>query len=188
MKARIRNALRRTLLAATVLLLLGCLLTGERPDVKLWLAVVLLLVTHLLSLRESLRAPQSDDGAGQSAGTASKTTAAAPSAGTASKTTAAAPSAGNPSAGTPAGTSDASAAAPASAGAARRDESARPAWRRSLTAPQITGLLLFVISVNEALACLRLMARGGEAALPLALAVLLSAGGLWYLVSHGKQA
>lgn len=175
MKARIRNALRRTLLAATVLLLLGCLLTGERPDVKLWLAVVLLLVTHLLSLRESLRAPQSDDGAGQSAGTASKTTAAAPSA-------------GNPSAGTPAGTSDASAAAPASAGAARRDELARPAWRRSLTAPQITGLLLFVISVNEALACLRLMARGGETALPLALAVLLSAGGLWYLVSHGKQA
>lgn len=175
MKARIRNALRRTLLAATVLLLLGCLLTGERPDVKLWLAVVLLLVTHLLSLRESLRAPQSDDGAGQSAGTASKTTAAAPSA-------------GNPSAGTPAGTSDASAVAPASAGAARRDESARPAWRRSLTAPQITGLLLFVISVNEALACLRLMARGGETALPLALAVLLSAGGLWYLVSHGKQA
>lgn len=175
MKARIRNALRRTLLAATVLLLLGCLLTGERPDVKLWLAVVLLLVTHLLSLRESLRAPQSDDGAGQSAGTASKTTAAAPSA-------------GNPSAGTPAGTSDASAAAPASAGAARRDESARPAWRRSLTAPQITGLLLFVISVNEALACLRLMARGGETALPLALAVLLSAGGLWYLLSHGKQA
>lgn len=175
MKARIRNALRRTLLAATVLLLLGCLLTGERPDVKLWLAVVLLLVTHLLSLRESLRAPQSDDGAGQSADTASKTTAAAPSA-------------GNPSAGTPAGTSDASAAAPASAGAARRDESARPAWRRSLTAPQITGLLLFVISVNEALACLRLMARGGETALPLALAVLLSAGGLWYLVSHGKQA
>jgi|GEM_PF-1185309 len=180
MKARIRNALRRTLLAATVLLLLGCLLTGERPDVKLWLAVVLLLVTHLLSLRESLRAPQSDDGAGQSAGTASKTTAAAPSAGN--------PSAGNPSAGTPAGTFDASAAAPASAGAARRDESARPAWRRSLTAPQITGLLLFVISVNEALACLRLMARGGEAALPLALAVLLSAGGLWYLVSYGKQA
>lgn len=175
MKARIRNALRRTLLAATVLLLLGCLLTGERPDGKLWLAVGLLLVTHLLSLRESLRAPQSDDGAGQSAGTASKTTAAAPSA-------------GNPSAGTPAGTSDASAAAPASAGAARRDESARPAWRRSLTAPQITGLLLFVISVNEALACLRLMARGGETALPLALAVLLSAGGLWYLVSHGKQA
>lgn len=175
MKARIRNALRRTLLAATVLLLLGCLLTGEHPDVKLWLAVVLLLVTHLLSLRESLRAPQSDDGAGQSAGTASKTTAAAPSA-------------GNPSAGTPAGTFDASAAAPASAGTARRDESARPAWRRSLTAPQITGLLLFVISVNEALACLRLMARGGEAALPLALAVLLSAGGLWYLVSHGKQA
>lgn len=171
MKARIRNALRRTLLAATVLLLLGCLLTGERPDVKLWLAVVLLLVTHLLSLRESLRAPQSDDGAGQSAGTAARTA-----------------SAGNPSAGTPAGTSDASAAAPASAGAARRDESARPAWRRSLTAPQITGLLLFVISVNEALACLRLMARGGEAALPLALAVLLSAGGLWYLVSHGKQA
>lgn len=175
MKARIRNALRRTLLAATVLLLLGCLLTGERPDVKLWLAVVLLLVTHLLSLRESLRAPQSDDGAEQSAGTASKTTAAAPSA-------------GNPSAGTPAGTFDASAAAPASAGTARRDESARPAWRRSLTAPQITGLLLFVISVNEALACLRLMARGGETALPLALAVLLSAGGLWYLVSHGKQA
>lgn len=173
MKARIRNALRRTLLAATVLLLLGCLLTGERPDGKLWLAVGLLLVTHLLSLRESLRAPQSDDGAGQSAGTASKTTAAAP--------------AGNP-AGTPAGTSDASAATPTSAGAARRDESARPAWRRSLTAPQITGLLLFVISVNEALACLRLMARGGETALPLALAVLLSAGGLWYLVSHGKQA
>ena len=171
MKARIRNALRRTLLAATVLLLLGCLLTGERPDVKLWLAVVLLLVTHLLSLRESLRAPQSDDGAGQSAGTAARTA-----------------SAGNPSAGTPAGTSDASAAAPASAGAARRDESARPAWRRSLTAPQITGLLLFVISVNEALACLRLMARGGETALPLALAVLLSAGRLWYLVSHGKQA
>lgn len=175
MKARIRNALRRTLLAATVLLLLGCLLTGERPDGKLWLAVGLLLVTHLLSLRESLRAPQSDDGAGQSAGTASKTTAAAPAA-------------GNPSAGTPAGTSDASAAAPTSAGAARRDDSARPAWRRSLTAPQITGLLLFVISVNEALACLRLMARGGETALPLALAVLLSAGGLWYLVSHGKQA
>ena len=171
MKARIRNALRRTLLAATVLLLLGCLLTGERPDVKLWLAVVLLLVTHLLSLRESLRAPQSDDGAGQSAGTAARTA-----------------SAGNPAAGTPAGTSDASAAAPASAGTARRDESARPAWRRSLTAPQITGLLLFVISVNEALACLRLMARGGETALPLALAVLLSAGGLWYLVSHGKQA
>lgn len=168
MKARIRNALRRTLLAATVLLLLGCLLTGERPDVKLWLAVVLLLVTHLLSLRESLRGPQSDDGAGQSAGTAARTTAAAPSA-------------GNP-AGTPAGTS----AAPA--GTARRDESARPAWRRSLTAPQITGLLLFVISVNEALACLRLMARGGETALPLALAVLLSVGGLWYLVSHGKQA
>lgn len=173
MKARIRNALRRTLLAATVLLLLGCLLTGERPDGKLWLAVVLLLVTHLLSLRESLRGPQSDDGAGQSAGTAAQTTAAAP--------------AGNP-AGTPAGTSDASAAAPTPAGAARRDESARPAWRRSLTAPQITGLLLFVISVNEALACLRLMARGGETALPLALAVLLSAGGLWYLVSHGKQA
>lgn len=161
MKARIRNALRRTLLAATVLLLLGCLLTGERPDGKLWLAVVLLLVTHLLSLRESLRGPQSDDGAGQSAGTAARTTAAS---------------------GTPAGTS----AAPA--GTARRDESARPAWRRSLTAPQITGLLLFVISVNEALACLRLMARGGETALPLALAVLLSAGGLWYLVSHGKQA
>lgn len=161
MKARIRNALRRTLLAATVLLLLGCLLTGERPDGKLWLAVGLLLVTHLLSLRESLRAPQSDDGAGQSAGTAARTTAAS---------------------GTPAGTS----AAPA--GTARRDESARPAWRRSLTAPQITGLLLFVISVNEALACLRLMARGGETALPLALAVLLSAGGLWYLVSHGKQA
>lgn len=175
MKARIRNALRRTLLAATVLLLLGCLLTGERPDGKLWLAVGLLLVTHLLSLRESLRVPQSDDGAGQSAGTASKTTAAAPSA-------------GNPSAGTPAGTSDASAATPTPAGAARRDESARPAWRRSLTAPQITGLLLFVISVNEALSCLRLMARGGETALPLALAVLLSAGGLWYLVSHGKQA
>lgn len=174
MKARIRNALRRTLLAATVLLLLGCLLTGERPDGKLWLAVGLLLVTHLLSLRESLRVPQSDDGAGQSAGTASKTTAAAPAA-------------GNP-AGTPAGTSDAAAAAPASAGTARRDESERPAWRRSLTAPQITGLLLFVISVNEALACLRLMARGGETALPLALAVLLSAGGLWYLVSHGKQA
>lgn len=175
MKARIRNALRRTLLAATVLLLLGCLLTGERPDVKLWLAVVLLLVTHLLSLRESLRAPQSDDGAGQSAGTAARTA----SAGNPAETTAA---------GVPAGTFDASAAAPASAGAARRDESARPAWRRSLTAPQITGLLLFVISVNEALACLRLMARGGEAALPLALAVLLSAGGLWYLVSHGKQA
>lgn len=155
MKARIRNALRRTLLAATVLLLLGCLLTGERPDGKLWLAVVLLLVTHLLSLRESLRAPQSDDGAGQSAGTAARTT---------------------------------SAAAPTPARTARRDESARPAWRRSLTAPQITGLLLFVISVNEALACLRLMARGGETALPLALAVLLSAGGLWYLVSHGKQA
>lgn len=175
MKARIRNALRRTLLAATVLLLLGCLLTGERPDVKLWLAVVLLLVTHLLSLRESLRAPQSDDGAGQSAGTAARTA----SAGNPAETTAA---------GVPAGTSDASAAAPASAGTARRDESARPAWRRSLTAPQITGLLLFVISVNEALACLRLMARGGETALPLALAVLLSAGGLWYLVSHGKQA
>ena len=70
----------------------------------------------------------------------------------------------------------------------RRDESARPSWRRSLTAPQITGLLLFVVSVNEALACVRLMARGGEASLPLALAVLLSAGGLWYLVSHGKQA
>lgn len=175
MKARIRNALRRTLLAATVLLLLGCLLTGERPDVKLWLAVVLLLVTHLLSLRESLRAPQSDDGAGQSAGTAARTA----SAGNPAETTAA---------GVPAGTFDASAAAPASAGAARRDESARPAWRRSLTAPQITGLLLFVISVNEALACLRLMARGGETALPLALAVLLSAGGLWYLVSYGKQA
>ena len=175
MKARIRNALRRTLLAATVLLLLGCLLTGERPDVKLWLAVVLLLVTHLLSLRESLRAPQSDDGAGQSAGTAARTA----SAGNPAETTAA---------GVPAGTFAASAAAPASAGAARRDESARPAWRRSLTAPQITGLLLFVISVNEALACLRLMARGGETALPLALAVLLSAGGLWYLVSHGKQA
>lgn len=163
------------LLAATVLLLLGCLLTGERPDVKLWLAVVLLLVTHLLSLRESLRAPQSDDGAGQSAGTAARTA----SAGNPAETTAA---------GVPAGTFDASAAAPASAGTARRDESARPAWRRSLTAPQITGLLLFVISVNEALACLRLMARGGETALPLALAVLLSAGGLWYLVSHGKQA
>lgn len=175
MKARIRNALRRTLLAATVLLLLGCLLTGERPDVKLWLAVVLLLVTHLLSLRESLRAPQSDDGAEQSAGTAARTA----SAGNPAETTAA---------GVPAGTFDASAAAPASAGTARRDESARPAWRRSLTAPQITGLLLFVISVNEALACLRLMARGGETALPLALAVLLSAGGLWYLVSHGKQA
>lgn len=175
MKARIRNALRRTLLAATVLLLLGCLLTGERPDGKLWLAVGLLLVTHLLSLRESLRAPQSDDGAGQSAGTAARTA----SAGNPAETTAA---------GVPAGTFDASAAAPASAGTARRDESARPAWRRSLTAPQITGLLLFVISVNEALACLRLMARGGEAALPLALAVLLSAGGLWYLVSHGKQA
>lgn len=175
MKARIRNALRRTLLAATVLLLLGCLLTGERPDVKLWLAVVLLLVTHLLSLRESLRAPQSDDGAGQSAGTAARTA----SAGNPAETTAA---------GVPAGTFDASAAAPASAGTARRDESARPAWRRSLTAPQITGLLLFVISVNEALACLRLMARGGETALPLALAVLLSAGGLWYLVSYGKQA
>ena len=100
MKARIRNALRRTLLAATVLLLLGCLLTGERPDVKLWLAVVLLLVTHLLSLRESLRAPQSDDGAGQSAGTAARTA----SAGTAARTA----SAGNPAEttapGVPAGT------------------------------------------------------------------------------------
>ena len=176
MKARIRNALRRTLLAATVLLLLGCLLTGERPDVKLWLAVGLLLVTHLLSLRESLRAPQSDDGAGQSAGTAARTA----SAGNPAETTAA---------GVPAGTFDASAAAPASAGTARRDESARPAWRRSLTAPQITGLLLFVISVNEALACLRLMARGGETALPLALAVLLSAGGAsgrWEMFAEGR--
>lgn len=174
MNARIRNALRRTLLAAAVLLLLGCLLTGERPGGKLWLAVGLLLVTHLLSLRESLRTPPSDDGAGQSAGTAARTASA--------ETTAA---------GTPAGTSAASAAAPtpaAPAGMNSCDESARPAWRRSLTAPQITGLLLFVVSVNEALACLRLMARGGEAALPLALAVLLSAGGLWYLVSHGKQA
>lgn len=154
MKARIRNALRRTLLAATVLLLLGCLFTGERPGVKLWLSVGLLLATHLLSLRESLRSAQSEEGAEQSAGT-------------------------------PAG---APAAGQASAGMQRRDESARPSWRRSLTAPQITGLLLFVVSVNEALACVRLMARGGEASLPLALAVLLSAGGLWYLVSHGKQA
>lgn len=159
MNARIRSTIRRTLLAATVLLLLGCLFTGERPGVKLWLSVCLLLATHLLSLRESLRSAQSEEGAEQSAGT--------------------------PSAGTPAG---APAAGQASAGMQRRDESARPSWRRSLTAPQITGLLLFVVSVNEALACVRLMARGGEASLPLALAVLLSAGGLWYLVSHGKQA
>lgn len=159
MNARIRSTIRRTLLAATVLLLLGCLFTGERPGVKLWLSVGLLLATHLLSLRESLRSAQSEEGAEQSAGT--------------------------PSAGTPAG---APAAGQASAGMQRRDESARPSWRRSLTAPQITGLLLFVVSVNEALACVRLMARGGEASLPLALAVLLSAGGLWYLVSHGKQA
>ncbi len=164
MNARIRSTIRRTLLAATVLLLLGCLFTGERPGVKLWLSVGLLLATHLLSLRESLRSAQSEEGAEQSAGT---------------------PSAGTPSAGTPAG---APAAGQASAGMQRRDESARPTWRRSLTAPQITGLLLFVVSVNEALACVRLMARGGEASLPLALAVLLSAGGLWYLVSHGKQA
>lgn len=154
MNVRIRSTIRRTLLAATVLLLLGCLFTGERPGVKLWLSVGLLLVTHLLSLRESLRSAQSEEGAEQSAGT-------------------------------PAG---APAAGQASAGMQRRDESARPSWRRSLTAPQITGLLLFVVSVNEALACVRLMARGGEASLPLALAVLLSAGGLWYLVSHGKQA
>lgn len=154
MNARIRSTIRRTLLAATVLLLLGCLFTGERPGVKLWLSVGLLLATHLLSLRESLRSAQSEEGAEQSAGT-------------------------------PAG---APAAGQASAGMQRRDESARPIWRRSLTAPQITGLLLFVVSVNEALACVRLMARGGEASLPLALAVLLSAGGLWYLVSHGKQA
>ncbi len=154
MNARIRSTIRRTLLAATVLLLLGCLFTGERPGVKLWLSVGLLLATHLLSLRESLRSAQSEEGAEQSAGT-------------------------------PAG---APAAGQASAGMQRRDESARPTWRRSLTAPQITGLLLFVVSVNEALACVRLMARGGEASLPLALAVLLSAGGLWYLVSHGKQA
>lgn len=159
MNARIRSTIRRTLLAATVLLLLGCLFTGERPGVKLWLSVGLLLATHLLSLRESLRSAQSEEGAEQSAGT--------------------------PSAGTPA---RAPAAGQASAGMQRRDESARPSWRRSLTAPQITGLLLFVVSVNEALACVRLMARGGEASLPLALAVLLSAGGLWYLVSHGKQA
>lgn len=159
MNARIRSTIRRTLLAATVLLLLGCLFTGERPGVKLWLSVGLLLATHLLSLRESLRSAQSEEGAEQSAGT--------------------------PSAGTPAG---APAAGQASAGMQRRDESARPSWRRSLTAPQITGLLLFVVSVNEALACVRLMARGSEASLPLALAVLLSAGGLWYLVSHGKQA
>lgn len=159
MNARIRSTIRRTLLAATVLLLLGCLFTGERPGVKLWLSVGLLLATHLLSLRESLRSAQSEEGAEQSAGT--------------------------PSAGAPAG---APAAGQASAGMQRRDESARPTWRRSLTAPQITGLLLFVVSVNEALACVRLMARGGEASLPLALAVLLSAGGLWYLVSHGKQA
>lgn len=159
MNARIRSTIRRTLLAATVLLLLGCLFTGERPGVKLWLSVGLLLATHLLSLRESLRSAQSEEGAEQSSGT--------------------------PSAGTPAG---APAAGQASAGMQRRDESARPSWRRSLTAPQITGLLLFVVSVNEALACVRLMARGGEASLPLALAVLLSAGGLWYLVSHGKQA
>lgn len=154
MNARIRSTIRRTLLAATVLLLLGCLFTGERPGVKLWLSVGLLLAIHLLSLRESLRSAQSEEGAEQSAGT-------------------------------PAG---APAAGQASAGMQRRDESARPTWRRSLTAPQITGLLLFVVSVNEALACVRLMARGGEASLPLALAVLLSAGGLWYLVSHGKQA
>lgn len=154
MNARIRSTIRRTLLAATVLLLLGCLFTGERPGVKLWFSVGLLLATHLLSLRESLRSAQSEEGAEQSAGT-------------------------------PAG---APAAGQASAGMQRRDESARPSWRRSLTAPQITGLLLFVVSVNEALACVRLMARGGEASLPLALAVLLSAGGLWYLVSHGKQA
>lgn len=154
MNARIRSTIRRTLLAATVLLLLGCLFTGERPGVKLWLSVGLLLATYLLSLRESLRSAQSEEGAEQSAGT-------------------------------PAG---APAAGQASAGMQRRDESARPTWRRSLTAPQITGLLLFVVSVNEALACVRLMARGGEASLPLALAVLLSAGGLWYLVSHGKQA
>lgn len=154
MNARIRSTIRRTLLAATVLLLLGCLFTGERPGVKLWLSVGLLLATHLLSLRESLRSAQSEEGAEQSAGT-------------------------------PAG---APAAGQASAGMQRRDETARPSWRRSLTAPQITGLLLFVVSVNEALACVRLMARGGEASLPLALAVLLSAGGLWYLVSHGKQA
>lgn len=159
MNARIRSTIRRTLLAATVLLLLGCLFTGERPGVKLWLSVGLLLATHLLSLRESLRSAHSEEGAEQSAGT--------------------------PSAGAPAG---APAAGQASAGMQRRDESARPTWRRSLTAPQITGLLLFVVSVNEALACVRLMARGGEASLPLALAVLLSAGGLWYLVSHGKQA
>lgn len=159
MNARIRSTIRRTLLAATVLLLLGCLFTGERPGVKLWLSVGLLLATHLLSLRESLRSAQSEEGAEQSSGT--------------------------PSAGAPAG---APAAGQASAGMQRRDESARPTWRRSLTAPQITGLLLFVVSVNEALACVRLMARGGEASLPLALAVLLSAGGLWYLVSHGKQA
>ena len=159
MNARTRSTIRRTLLAATVLLLLGCLFTGERPGVKLWLSVGLLLATHLLSLRESLRSAQSEEGAEQSAGT--------------------------PSSGTPAG---APAAGQASAGMQRRDESARPSWRRSLTAPQITGLLLFVVSVNEALACVRLMARGGEASLPLALAVLLSAGGLWYLVSHGKQA
>lgn len=154
MNARIRSTIRRTLLAATVLLLLGCLFTGERPGVKLWLSVGLLLAAHLLSLRESLRSAQSEEGAEQSSGT-------------------------------PAG---APAAGQASAGMQRRDESARPTWRRSLTAPQITGLLLFVVSVNEALACVRLMARGGEASLPLALAVLLSAGGLWYLVSHGKQA
>lgn len=154
MNARIRSTIRRTLLAATVLLLLGCLFTGERPGVKLWLSVGLLLATHLLSLRESLRSAQSEEGAEQSA-----------------VTPAGAPAAGQ-----------------ASAGMQRRDESARPSWRRSLTAPQITGLLLFVVSVNEALACVRLMARGGEASLPLALAVLLSAGGLWYLVSHGKQA
>lgn len=163
MNARIRSTIRRTLLAATVLLLLGCLFTGERPGVKLWLSVGLLLAAHQLSLRESLRSAQSEEGAEQSAGTSS----------------------GTPSAGTPAG---APAAGQASAGMQRRDESARPTWRRSLTAPQITGLLLFVVSVNEALACVRLMARGGEASLPLALAVLLSAGGLWYLVSHGKQA
>ena len=59
MNARIRSTIRRTLLAATVLLLLGCLFTGERPGVKLWLSVGLLLATHLLSLRESLRSAQS---------------------------------------------------------------------------------------------------------------------------------
>lgn len=147
MNARIRTAVRRTLLAATVLLLLGCLLWGERPGVKLWLCVGLLLVCHLLTLWRDLHAPQSEDGAAQPAG--------------------------NP-------------ASAASAGAKRRDESARPAWRRSLAAPQIAGLLLFVVAVNEALACVRLMAQGGAAALPLALALLLSAGGLWYLTSRTK--